>query len=574
MYCSGMKFHAFFFFILLAQIVFGQDKTQRIDSVLNALHRAGKLNGNVLVAEKGNIVYNKSFGFADEAKKKKLDKNSIFELASVSKPFTAMAIVILAEKGKLSIDDKVSQHIPELAFYGNITLRNLLNHTSGIPDYMIFADTYFDKTKIATNQDLLTILEKHKPALQFEPGTRWAYSNTGYDLLALIVERVSGMSFGDYLRKAIFKPLKMNNTFVYARRLAPRKIDNYAYGYSYSERLGKHVLPEEQDGSSFAVWLDGLAGAGSVNSTVMDLLKWDRALYTNKLISPEGMKAVFADPGVTKTQSERYGLGWFLEEFADLGHIVNHSGGWPGYRTFLDRHIDQDKTIIVLLNHEDGLIPLQPLRRILANKPFLDPKSAKTIPDDILSQYLGAYRVGSVFSNVVKQEDGYFLYQEGGYYKMYFTSEFDFFNVEFPSEKRFFRDATGRVAGYDRFYFGTQFPRVQKITQVDTLVAEARFFNEAGWHFLERKLFDEAIRYFERGLALHPDDLLIQGNLAHAYLFRKDYAMAIDIYKKHLGAEIQQGFYWADMIRQDFDHFKRLNFEPSLMDKVLAELKL
>ncbi|MDX1911817.1 MAG: serine hydrolase [Saprospiraceae bacterium] len=558
---------------LLAHFVFGQGKVQRIDSLLNALYAEGKINGNVLVAEKGVIVYNKSFGLADETTRKKLDENSIFELASVSKQFTAMAIVILAEKGKLGIDDKISQYIPELAFYGNITIRNLLNHTSGIPDYMIYRNLFFDKSKIATNQDVVAMLVKHKPALQFEPGTQWTYSNTGYDLLALIVEKVSGMTFGDYLHKAIFKPLKMNRTFVYSRRLAPRKIDNYAYGYVYAQRLGKYVLPEEEDTASFAVWMDGIVGAGAVNSTVMDLLKWDRALYTNKLVSPKSMKAIFADPGVTNEWTERYGFGWFLEEFADLGNIVNHSGGWPGYRTFIDRHIDKDKTIIVLMNHDDALIPLQALRSVLADKPLFDPGAAKTIPDSILSQYAGPYRVGNVFADIVKQEDGYYLFQEGAYYKMHFTSDIDFFNVEFPSEKQFVRDPAGAVTGYQRFYFGTRLPMVQKITRVDTLTNDANFFNTAGWHFLECKKFDEAIRYLERGMELHPSDLLIQGNLAHSYLFNNDYEMAIKIYKKHPGAEIGQGFFWEDMIRQDFAHFHGLNFDKELMDRVLAELK-
>ncbi|MBL7827825.1 MAG: serine hydrolase [Saprospiraceae bacterium] len=561
-------------FLLFAHLATGQDKAHRIDSLLQAMHQEGKLNGCVLVAEKGHILYNKSFGYADEAKKRKLDENSIFELASVSKQFTAMAIVILKEKGKLGFDDKLSKHIPELAAYENITLRQMLNHTSGLPDYVFNLDSLFDKSKISTNHDLVNIFQKHKPALLFKPGTKWAYSNTGYDLLAVVVERASGMLFGDFLRKAIFKPLKMNNTFVYSRRLAPKQLDNYAYGYTYSEQSKKYVLPDEEEYSRFVVWLDGIAGAGGISSTVMDLLKWDRALYKHKLVSAESMKSVFSDPGVSKAISERYGFGWFLESFADLGKIVNHSGGWPGYRTFIDRHIDKDKTIIVLLNHDDGLIPLQGIRRILADKPFFDPAKAKPVSDSILSRYAGVYKVENVFVSIEKKEDGYYLFQENAYYKMYFSSDVDFFNMEHPSEKHFVTDASGRVSGYQRFYFGTALPMAHKIVKPDTIVADEQFFNFAGWHFLEQKKFEKAIRYLKRGLELYPDALLIQGNLAHGYLFNNDYEAASTIYKKHIGEEIVQGFAWTDMIRQDFMHFKKLGFDPEWMDKMLNELKL
>lgn len=205
-------------------------------------------------------------GFANESTKEKLNENSIFELASVSKQFTAMAIVILKEKGKLNYDDKMSKFIPELSNYNHITIRNLLNHTGGLPDY-------------------------------------WEYSNTGYALLASIIENVSGMSYGDYLNKVIFKPLKMNNTFVYTRRYTPQKISNYAYGYVYSDSLKKYFLPDDLDETKIVVWLDGIVGDGTVNSTVNDLLKWDRALYKDQLVSKESKKEIFTSSELNDSTS-------------------------------------------------------------------------------------------------------------------------------------------------------------------------------------------------------------------------------------------------------------------------------
>jgi CubicO group peptidase (beta-lactamase class C family) len=334
--------------LIITQLSFAQDRVAIIDSVVNNLFKSERFNGNILVAEKGNVLYNKSFGIANESTKELLNESSIFELASVSKQFTAMAIVILKEKGKLSYEDKISTFLPQLSNYKNVTIKHLLNHTGGLPDYMDLMDSLFDKRKIATNKDIVDLFAKHNPKILFEPNTKWEYSNTGYAFLASIIEKVSGLSYGDYLQKAIFKPLEMNNTFVYTRRFAPKKISNYAFGYIYSDSLKKYILPDELEETKMVIWLDGIVGDGTVNSTVNDLLKWDRALYTEKLVSSESKKEIFSAVELNNKSKRDYGFGWALSDDETYGKIVNHSGGWPGYKTFIERHIDNDKTIIVL----------------------------------------------------------------------------------------------------------------------------------------------------------------------------------------------------------------------------------
>ena len=230
-----MKLKIIIAILLIGQIVFGQDRIQKIDSLLNAMFSNKSINGNFLIAEKGNVIYKKSFGLANESTKEKLNDNSIFELASVSKQFTAMAIMILKEKGKLHIDDDFTKYIPELSHYKGITIKNLLNHTGGLPDYMVLMDSLFDKSKIATNKDIIILFARYTPKVLFPPNTKWEYSNTGYALLASIIEKASGISYKDYLQKVIFTPLNMTNTFVYSRRYAPQKIKNYAFGYVYSD---------------------------------------------------------------------------------------------------------------------------------------------------------------------------------------------------------------------------------------------------------------------------------------------------------------------------------------------------
>lgn len=161
----------------------------------------------------------------------------------------------------------------------------------------------------------------------------------------------------------------MTNTFVYRRRYAPKKIANYAYGYVYSDSLKKYFLPDSLDETKHVVWLDGIVGDGSVNSTVIDLLKWDRALYADKLISKESKKEIFTSSELNDKSKTDYGFGWFVEDNGVYGNLVKHTGGWPGYRTIIERHTQNDKTIIVLLNYinDNTYIPITDLRKMLYN---------------------------------------------------------------------------------------------------------------------------------------------------------------------------------------------------------------
>jgi len=381
--------------LTFGQLTFGQNRIQKIDSLLTSIYDSGELNGNVLIAEKGKVIYKKSFGLSNETTKEKLNENSIFELASVSKQFTAMAIVILKENGKLNYDDKIAKFIPELSNYKNITIRNLLNHTGGLPDYMELMDTVFDKSKIATNKDIISMFTNQNPKILFEPNTKYEYSNTGYAILASIIEKISGMTYGDYLNKVIFKPLKMKNTFVYTRRYAPRKINNYAYGYVYSDSLKKYLLPEDIEETKMVVWLDGIVGDGTVNSTTNDLLKWDRALYTNKLISNSSSKEILTAGELNDKSKTKYGFGWGIDNNVNFGKLASHSGSWPGYVTYIERHIDNDKTIIILQNHNNVTLPIKSLRSILYNQPLPIKKERKEVKltNEQLQKFTGTYEI-------------------------------------------------------------------------------------------------------------------------------------------------------------------------------------
>lgn len=365
-------------------------KALKLDTLYSELYDKGNFNGSVLVAENGNVIFEKSYGIADEQTNQKLNDNTIFELASVSKQFTAMGIVQLVKEGKLSYEDDITKYIPELNDYKGITIKNLLNHTGGLPDYMELADKNWDKSKIATNDDILKLFNQVKPKKLFEPNEKWDYSNTGYLILATIIERVSGQKFGQYLHEKIFKPLDMKNTFVYRRRFEPKEIQNYANGYIYSDSLQKKILPDEMGKDFYVVFLDGIVGDGMVNSNPKDLLKWDRALYGNNLINDQDRNLIFSST-MTKVNSQTdYGFGWMIDSTKTYGKIASHSGGWAGYISYIERNLDNDKTIIILQNNSlsSTEIPIKNTRRILYNQEVEKPIK---LDNEILKSYAGKY---------------------------------------------------------------------------------------------------------------------------------------------------------------------------------------
>lgn len=406
-HCAELVF-TIFVVLFSFQFSFGQSKVEQIDELLSMLSKQSQFSGSVLIADKGKILLEKGYGIANEEFGQTLNENSIYELASVSKQFTAMGVVILKEKGKLSFDDKLTKFIPELKQYDNVSIRNLLNHTSGIPDYLSqIQPTLFDKSKINTNKDIIDLLAKNKLPLLFAPGAKFEYSNTGYALLASVIERAAGQSYAAFLEKSVFKPLKMKNTFVYSRRLRPRKIDNYAFGYVYSSDTKRNVLPDSIDPQSFVIYLDGVVGDGGVNSTVIDLFKWDRALTQSKLVTKQSLSEVFSPAVLADGIETDYGFGWFVENDKNYGKIVQHSGSVPGYKTYIERHLDADKTIIILQNNENVVLPKKNIREILYNQPVSKMYYKQTVlSSESANKFTGEYQSTSEKENIISITKG------------------------------------------------------------------------------------------------------------------------------------------------------------------------
>lgn len=360
----------FSFFVAKAQ-----NKAAELDKLMTQAHANGVFNGSVLVAENGKVIYRKAFGYANKETKQLLKPEFCFDLASVSKQFTAMGIMILKERNKLSYDDKITKYFPEFPAYGkDITVRNLLNNTSGMPLYQPFA-THDN----LTNAEILKIIEQRE-ALDANIGEQYFYNNAGYVMLGLIIEKVSNMSLAEFLKENIFKPLKMKNTLVGDTP----KIDlkNRALGYSVIGELDDYTVSH--------------TGSTSMFSNVDDLFLWDQALYTEKLVSKKTIEEAFTPAVLNNGSLSNYGFGWFLNPEKKS---VNHSGSDFGYRTFIMRDLDNKNTYIWLTNTGNAIpkdVMNVAIENILASKPYETPKIT------VISEFQKALEVNSVDDAIAK----------------------------------------------------------------------------------------------------------------------------------------------------------------------------
>src|SRR5215813_8035712 len=307
---------------------------EKIDAIFVA---AGVKPGNdpgaaVLVVKDGKVVYERGYGVTDLRSLGKIDTRTNFRLASVTKQFTAMAIMLLVHDGRLHYDDRLTDIFPDFPEYGQaITIRHLLNHTSGLLDYedlMSQPDPNLPVEQIQIQDAGVLDLLKQQKGTKFAPGSKWAYSNSGYVLLGLIVQKVSGKSFPDFLHDRIFAPLKMNNTVAYVR--GRNTVSNRAFGHSLVAGAWK-----ETDQSPTSATL----GDGGVYSSLEDLAKWDRALRENTLLSAGEMQAALTPVKVAEGQPTEpdgspaaYGFGWFLNPYKEHGRMW-HYGETIGFRT-------------------------------------------------------------------------------------------------------------------------------------------------------------------------------------------------------------------------------------------------
>ena len=326
---------------------------ERIDSLVRFKHEAAAFSGCVTVFENDAILYEHCYGRCSYPDGRVLTPDVPFEIASCSKAFTAVAVCLLEQQGKLKYNDLVSSYIPELKIYKGVTIEQLLWHTGGIPDYMELFDKHWDKKRIAKNEDVVALLAKHHPKRYFKPGEKHEYSNTGYVLLATIAERITKMPFENFMKKEVFEKAGMTSAFLYNHRRTENVWrDSYAYGYIRDFRTGLHALPDSLPDYQYVTFLDGITGDGMVNINTRDMLIWDDILRTPGLLTQATIDKIFTSGKTNKGEIIDYGFGWGLNSKEGFERIAEHSGSWPGYTSYVLRFLDRGRTIVIFSNNE------------------------------------------------------------------------------------------------------------------------------------------------------------------------------------------------------------------------------
>ena len=425
----------------------------QLDSLFHYLDTSGLYNGNIFIGVGGKKAAAASIGYSNLQTAEKLTAASTFELASVSKQFTAVGILRLVDAGKLKLDQKLESIFPAFPYKG-ITIRQLLNHTGGLPSYEQLMVANWDRKKIATNNDIIAELTRLHPKEEFAPGAKWAYSNTGYAMLAAVIEKVSRKSYADYMQEQVFKPLHLEHTFIYMRRYAPKTVKGYAYGYVKNE-AGEYVLPDSVEDYSYVRYLDGIGGDGTVNTTAADLFAWNNAVRKGALLPASLWKEAHTAP-VIDGKSTDYGFGWQIVMNPQRGKVIRHTGGWPGYTINNVLYLDKDVSLIFLNNKEQSPPIIQAtydaVKDIVFGLPFTFPeplkaKAVAAIDKKVYTRYVGTYTTeemkGFELTVYIKDERLFVQATGQGAIEISPESETKFFVQELPIGIEFRAEAEG-----------------------------------------------------------------------------------------------------------------------------------
>lgn len=405
---SGIRFRAYGILLFLLALLFlsipsqtpAEPSIEEFDRYLQACHDVNNFYGAALIGKNGKVLFEHGYGMADIELNVPNTPEMKFQIGSITKQFTATAIMQLAERGLLSVDDPITKYLTDYPspYWDKITIHNLLTHTSGIPSYTNMPDAMSRRALKISLKDLIALFQNMP--LNFEPGTQYSYSNSGYVLLGAIIENVSGMSYEDYLRKNIFDPLGMENSGYCHRDII---LKNRACGYAENDD-GQLINAE-------FVHMSTPFSAGALYSTVEDMFIWDQALYTDKILSKASLERMFT-PFL-----DNYGYGWVITEVN--GHkLISHGGGIDGFSTSFQRWVDDSTCIVVFSNNENA----QPdqialtLAAIMAGEPYEIPvkKTPIAMAPDQIKEYAGAFKIDDNVYRMITYEEGQLYSQRTG----------------------------------------------------------------------------------------------------------------------------------------------------------------
>lgn len=421
----------------------------KLDNYLTAAEKSDNFSGSVLVAKEGTILLDKGYNMSNFGQDVKNTPQTTFPIGSMTKQFTATAIMQLVEKGMINEQDKVSKYIPGFPNGDKITIDNLLTHTSGLAELSVpeFLSIPLDDSKKVEN--VINLFKDR--ALYFQPGTKFQYSNSGYMLLGYIVEKVSGMGYADYLQNNIFKPLNMNHTDMGYNGTEKKYNSNGYSGYL-------DVLPISDE-----IFLNAIYGAGALYSTTEDLYKWDRSLKEHKLVTEKTLDKMFSKHvPMSEDKTVYYGYGWMVCN-TPAGPDIFHGGNVLGFTSNIERFPDKDLTIIILSNI--GYYNINELNNSLTGICFGEnyelPKSKKVIKVDStqLNNYTGEYSFKTLGNVSITNENGHLYINFAGQpeYEMFCEAKNKFFFRAFNGTLTFNTDEKGQVISIDLYQLGLKY---------------------------------------------------------------------------------------------------------------------
>ncbi len=451
-----MKRNIIILLLLIVILIFCQTATlsaqqsemqKKVNDYIDAYVQMKQFSGSILIAKNGQVMLSKGYGKSSHQFNIENTPQTKYRIGSLTKGFTALAIIQLVENNKLSLDDKLIKFIPDYPRGDEITIKHLLTMTSGIRNHTEFED--FDKKRrvyqVTVSQTIETFKNK---TLEFNPGEKFKYSNSNYILLGFIIEQISNMTYAEYIKQNIFKPLKMENS---GFEKPQDVINNMAEGYCFKNNEIKNANFRDMSNAH---------ASGALYSTIEDLYKWDKALYTEKLITKESLETMFTP------FKDNYALGWGIVNV--FNHkMITHSGEIDGFTSNISHFSDDDVCIIILSNFEQ--IPISRINKdliaIIFGEEYEIPKVIKTInlAADILQSYTGEYELKPGFIFTVSFDNGSLFCQPTGQPKLELlpVSESEFFLKEVEAKISFIKNSNQEVEKLILNQGGHQIPAVR-----------------------------------------------------------------------------------------------------------------
>ncbi len=549
-------------------------KTENIYARMKQLNIKGL---SIAVINDYKVEWAKGYGYADEHEGRKVDTNTLFQVASMSKPINALAILKLVQEGKIGLNTDVNQQLKSWQFtydsahWSKITPAHLLSHSAGLPFYGW--GTINRKDKIPTILDILNgrqnpEAERVKPVSAV--GVAYDYSNAGGLVLQQLYSEITNQPYDIEIEKNVLKPLGMTNSFF---TLPPpaNLLSKLSSGY-----LSNGVRIDDK----FKLY--AISAAGGLWSNPTDYAKY----LIEMQLAFKGKSSKVLNQEMTKLHLSRFlkdvdaTLGSFLIDKGNHQYFF-HDGRTHGFLSMSISGLQNGKGLVIIANSDSNeasnLITelMNSITNVYNWEGWDKPQTVQTIsiPIEQQNKYIGLYTYDGKIAEITRKKDGLYYWTDGIEAKMHFTTMIDFINIEFPSKKKFVFNDKGNVDGFERMTEEEKFPNAKKVNNLDSLNVNEDEFNNYGMYLLESRRLDDAIKCLTRGSILWKDNNYIKLRLAHGYLFKNQVQKAIDLYTLALNNAGNELNNVKLSLEENFEQFSLLGFDKKLMNKIKNELK-